>query len=66
MCNRSPVSVGADRAGWLMRHILMLSAWADRARQRRALLALDARALRDLGLSSADVAGEAAKPFWRG
>jgi uncharacterized protein YjiS (DUF1127 family) len=44
-------------------------AWAassiGRARQRRALACLDDRLLRDIGLSRAAAAREAAKPFWR-
>ncbi len=37
---------------------------AEVARQRRALAALDARALEDLGISRAAAEAEAAKPFW--
>ncbi len=39
--------------------------WAERAGQRRALAALDDPALKDIGVSRADAAAEAAKPFWR-
>ena len=39
--------------------------WRERSRQRRALLRLDDRMLRDIGLSRADVEGEVSKPFWR-
>lgn len=39
--------------------------WQDRARQRAHLASLDHRMLRDIGLSRADAAGEASKPFWR-
>lgn len=39
--------------------------WQDRARQRAHLASLDHRMLRDIGLSPAEVAGEASKPFWR-
>ena len=48
--------------GWLFD---LLMEWRERARQRRALLWLDDRLLTDIGLSLADVGGEAAKPFWR-
>ena len=34
------------------------------ARERRQLLALDAAALKDIGLSRADADGEAARKFW--
>ncbi len=37
---------------------------AELARQRRALAALDARALEDMGISYEQAAAEAAKPFW--
>ncbi len=39
--------------------------WQERAFQRRALEQLDARMLKDIGLSSADVQNEVRKPFWR-
>ncbi|MBK8534137.1 MAG: DUF1127 domain-containing protein [Candidatus Competibacteraceae bacterium] len=34
-------------------------------RQRRALLALDAAMLKDIGISRADAVAEGSKPFWR-
>ncbi len=41
------------------------SAWLGRARDRRALAALDDRALKDVGLSRYDVSAEVAKrPWW--
>jgi uncharacterized protein YjiS (DUF1127 family) len=42
-----------------------LLGWVERARQRRALLALDEWMLKDIGLSRADVRREHDKPFWR-
>jgi len=47
------------------RAVEILFVWQEREFQRRALEGLDARALRDIGLSRADVAREADKPFWR-
>ncbi len=38
--------------------------WQERDKQRRALAQLDARMLKDLGLSRAEVALELRKPFW--
>lgn len=40
--------------------------WHERARQRRALLAMDAFQLKDIGVTSADAYREGIKPFWRG
>jgi uncharacterized protein YjiS (DUF1127 family) len=43
-----------------------LERWAERRRQRRALLALGDSLLKDIGLSAADAWHEGRKPFWRG
>lgn len=42
-----------------------LALWAERRRQRRALLELDEALLRDIGLSGADALHEGTKAFWR-
>lgn len=39
--------------------------WLARHSQRRALLALDAAQLKDVGLNAAEAWGEGHKPFWR-
>lgn len=39
--------------------------WQERAQQRRRLMALDDRVLRDIGVSRADAEREYRKPFWR-
>jgi uncharacterized protein YjiS (DUF1127 family) len=44
-------------------HLLLL--WQDRAQQRRALAALEAHHLADIGISRAAARGEIGKPFWR-
>ena len=49
----------------LYRLLLTLEEWAERRRQRRALLALGDLALKDIGLSSADAWQEGRKPAWR-
>jgi uncharacterized protein YjiS (DUF1127 family) len=51
------------------RHLLTrfwhrLLCWQDLANQRRELANLDARTLRDIGLSREDVLREASRPFW--
>ena len=43
----------------------ILLAWLERAHQRRQLRTLSDHMLHDIGLSRADVEGEAGKPFWR-
>jgi uncharacterized protein YjiS (DUF1127 family) len=53
------VSHGAAR-----RLVQALLEWRELARQRRRLLALDDRMLKDIGLSRADAVREAARPFW--
>jgi uncharacterized protein YjiS (DUF1127 family) len=49
-----------------LRHAARLIAtWSERARQRRALAALDDHQLRDLGLTRSDAFRESSRPFWR-
>ncbi len=43
----------------------LLKVWADRARQRRELAALNERDLEDIGLTRLEARHEAAKPFWQ-
>ncbi len=47
------------------RAVRTLLTWQERDRQRHALAQLDARMLKDVGLSRADVDLESRKPFWR-
>lgn len=59
-----------DRNGKLAGHWLHIAAarlrlWYRRARQRRQLLQLDERLLRDIGVTVDEARHEAAKPFWR-
>ena len=42
-----------------------LKQWARRIRDRRALLEMTARDLRDIGASPSEVYAEISKPFWR-
>ncbi|MBL8703230.1 MAG: DUF1127 domain-containing protein [Rhodospirillales bacterium] len=43
----------------------LLLLWTNRIRQRRALADLDGALRRDVGLTTAQVDREIAKPFWR-
>ncbi len=52
------------RAG-AIRVVEILLEWQGRASQRSHLAALGDHLLKDMGLSRADVAREASKPFWR-
>jgi uncharacterized protein YjiS (DUF1127 family) len=47
------------------RLIRTLALWHERARERGALAAMDARQLKDIGLSNVDAWREANKPSWR-
>jgi uncharacterized protein YjiS (DUF1127 family) len=51
---------------WAAAALDRLLGWRERARQRRALLALDDRMLKDIGITRADAEREASRPFWRG
>ncbi|MEE4376986.1 MAG: DUF1127 domain-containing protein [Candidatus Competibacteraceae bacterium] len=52
-------------AGLIRRWVIVLGVWWERARQRRALMGLDDRMRKDIGVSRADVMHEVSKPFWR-
>lgn len=57
--------VGRRLADAAFRLWLQLEAWRERARQRRDLLELDDRLLKDIGISRADARREGGKPFWK-
>ena len=48
------------------RLLAILVRWQQRANERAHLRDLDERALRDVGLTRADVEAEAGLPFWQG
>jgi len=58
-----------QRSAWLRAHGLALlrslHAVLRRHRSRRRIAALDAHALKDIGVSFAEAEAEANKPFWR-
>lgn len=64
--SRAPAAPALSAAGILERAADTLIAWLQRDRDRRALMALDDRLLKDIGVSRRDVDAEIAKPFWRG
>jgi uncharacterized protein YjiS (DUF1127 family) len=59
------IDIRSRRAGGLVSFVEAVLSWQDRARQRRLLATMDDRLLRDVGVTRADIAIEAAKPFWR-
>jgi uncharacterized protein YjiS (DUF1127 family) len=63
-----PVSTSAasTRVAAFRRMAHMMWEWRSRAGSRRALSMLSDHALRDIGLTRADVDREVMKPFWRG
>lgn len=48
------------------RLVALLNIWAQRRRDRRALIELDDRLLRDIGLDRLAARREAERPFWDG
>jgi len=54
----------AARPGWRERLAFTLALWRQRREMRRALAEMDARSLRDAGISPAAAAYESGKPFW--
>jgi uncharacterized protein YjiS (DUF1127 family) len=54
--------MAAAGAAAMLRRIAL---WRRRAVERRQFLAMDERALKDLGISRYDAVAEAAKPWWR-
>jgi uncharacterized protein YjiS (DUF1127 family) len=47
-----------------VRLVLALLRWRELAQQRRRLLTLDDRMLKDIGITRADARREGARPFW--
>ncbi len=45
---------------------LTIAVWRERTMARRCLAQMDARSLRDAGISPAAAAYESGKPFWQG
>jgi len=62
-----PAGAEARLRATAWRHFVhTVASWLDRGRQRHDLAHLDGHLLRDIGVTPAEAASEAAKPFWRG
>jgi uncharacterized protein YjiS (DUF1127 family) len=59
-----PLRLRPGLAAWTRRAVELVLGWHEVTRQRRALLALDERLLKDIGITRADAEGEASRPFW--
>jgi uncharacterized protein YjiS (DUF1127 family) len=59
------LSVRAPRPWFGRRIAATLGLWRERARMRRALAQVDARSLRDAGITPTQAMFEANQPFWR-
>lgn len=58
------VAARPGRFSFLRRCLATLRLWRQRARERRALAALDDRLLADIGVTRADAERECERPFW--
>ena len=61
----TPAAVAAPRPSLRQRLVTVLAVWRERTAARRCLGQMDARSLRDAGISPAAAAYESGKPFWR-
>ena len=52
-------------SGWFAVVVEIAEGWAERRRQRRALMMLSDAMLKDIGLGRGEAEREAMKPFWR-
>jgi uncharacterized protein YjiS (DUF1127 family) len=57
--------VSRVRPTWAQRLALWFALWRQRREMRRSLAHMDARSLRDAGISPAAAAYESGKPFWQ-
>jgi uncharacterized protein YjiS (DUF1127 family) len=59
------LSSDAARPVLARRFALMMAVWRERVHARRCLARMDARSLREIGISPIAAAYESGKPFWR-
>jgi uncharacterized protein YjiS (DUF1127 family) len=62
----SPTETRLRRVGLARQVLALLALWFHRGRERRQLMAMNARERRDLGVTDLEVRLEVNKPFWRG
>ena len=55
----------ADKPSWRQRMTFTFALWRQRRDMRRSLAQMDARSLRDAGISPAAAAYESGKAFWQ-
>lgn len=60
----TPIKFAKPGMTGLRKLVTLISAWYWDAKTRRELVGLDARELRDIGLTEYDRRRECAKPFW--
>jgi uncharacterized protein YjiS (DUF1127 family) len=58
------VTAATPKGGLLQRFAFSWAVWRERTAMRRCLAKMDARSLRDAGISPAAAAYESGKPFW--
>ena len=59
------VTAASARRGFFQHVALSWAVWRERTAMRRCLAQMDARSLRDAGISPAAAAYESGKPFWK-
>lgn len=61
----TPAAAAALRPSLRQRLVTAIAVWRERTTARRCLAQMDARSLREAGISPAAAAYESGKPFWR-
>jgi uncharacterized protein YjiS (DUF1127 family) len=61
----TPAAVVAPQPSLRQRLVTAIAVWRERTTARRCLAQMDARSLREAGISPAAAAYESGKPFWR-
>ncbi|AYG48042.1 DUF1127 domain-containing protein (plasmid) [Pseudomonas sp. Leaf58] len=63
--NALPIALQGPTPNWYTRLLQTLNRWRSNVHNRRILAQLDARLLRDCGISETERQAELSKPFWR-